>query len=58
MFSNHVETLVQERLKQGAYTPPKGGEGKSFTMDDIKNMNDEEINKNWDAIQEVLKQGE
>lgn len=57
VFSNHVETLVQERLKQNSYTPPKGGEGKTFTMDDIKNMNDEEINKNWEAVQEVLKQG-
>lgn len=56
VFSNHVETLVQERLKQSSYTPPKGEENKSFTMDDIKNMSSDEINKNWDTIQEVLKQ--
>ncbi|MGF7057193.1 capsid assembly scaffolding protein Gp46 family protein [Brassicibacter mesophilus] len=51
-----VEKKVQERLKKDNYTPPKGGDGKTFTLEQIKSMSPEEINKNWDAVQQVLKQ--
>lgn len=54
VFSKHVETLVQERLKGSSYVPPKGGEGKSFTIEEIEKMSQEEINKNWDVISKVL----
>ena len=56
VFSKHVETLVQERLKDSSYTPPKGGNNKTFTIEEIKAMSPEDINKNWTIIEEVLKQ--
>lgn len=56
VFSKHIEKVVQERLKGSGYTPPTGGDDKSFTLEEIKNLSDEEINKNWDVIKDVLKQ--
>ncbi len=56
VFSKHIETLVQERLKGSGYTPPKGGDSKTFTIEEIEKMSTDEINKNWDVIQEILKQ--
>ncbi|MDQ1003972.1 DNA-binding transcriptional MerR regulator [Neobacillus niacini] len=56
VMQTYVKTQVDERL-QGSYTPPAGsGGGTTFTMEAIKNMSPEEINKNWDAIQKVLNQ--
>ena len=43
VFSKHVETLVQERLKGNSYTPPKGGDDDV----DIANMSMEEYAKYW-----------
>lgn len=50
VFSKHIETLVQERLKKGAYTPPTGGTDDKLSMDDLSNMSIEEINKIWDKV--------
>lgn len=50
---------LQANTKIGAGTNPAGG-GKgtrTFTKAEIERMTPEEINKNWDAIQEALKQG-
>lgn len=55
VFSKHIEKVVQERLKGSGYTPPTGGDGKSITLEDLPNLTSEEVNKNWDVIQELLK---
>ncbi|RXM70344.1 DUF4355 domain-containing protein [Clostridium tetani] len=51
-FSNAVEKQVQERLK-GGYTPPKTESTKTYSMEDLKNMSVEEINKNWEQIKNI-----
>lgn len=50
VFSKHIETLVQERLKTNSYTPPKGADKDKMTMEDLSNMSVEEINKLWDKV--------
>jgi hypothetical protein len=56
VMQSYVKSQVDERLK-GSYTPPAGGgESKRLTMDQIKTMSPEEINKNWDAISKSLTQ--
>lgn len=56
VFSKHVEAIVQEKLKSSSYTPPNGEDGKTFTLEKIKAMSPDEVNKNWDSIQKVLQQ--
>ncbi|CAM2828530.1 DUF4355 domain-containing protein [Hathewaya histolytica] len=51
-FSSAVEKQVQERLK-GGYTPPKTEIAKTYSMEDLKNMTPEEINKNWEQIKSI-----
>lgn len=45
-----VETLVQERLKNSSYTPPKGDDKGKVTMEDLSNMCVDDINKLWDKV--------
>lgn len=55
-FQEAVEKAVQERLVGGK--PPKKADDKAaYTMDQIKAMTPDEINKNWDAVQEAMKAG-
>lgn len=54
VFTEYVNNIATERLK-GGYKPPVGGQPTTFTMEQIKNMSPNEINKNWDAIQLTLK---
>lgn len=54
VFTNHVESLVNERLKDSSYTPPKGESGKKLTLQEIEKMSQDEINKNWEQVREVL----
>lgn len=54
VFSNYVNEIAEERLK-GGYKPPVGGKTTTFTMEQIKSMSPDEINKNWDAVQATLK---
>lgn len=55
VFTEYVNSMADERLK-GGYKPPKGNDNTTtFTMEQIKNMSPNEINANWDAIQETLK---
>lgn len=56
VFNTHVESLVNEKLKGSSYTPPKGGNEKKLTLEEIKNMSPDEINQNWEAVQEVMKE--
>lgn len=55
-FQEAVEKAVEERLSGGK--PPKKADDKAaYTMDQIKAMSTDEINKNWDAVQEAMKAG-
>ena len=51
-MKNYIESQVNNRLKGSSYTPPSNGKA-SFTMEDLKNMTPEEINKNWDIISKI-----
>lgn len=52
-FQVAVEKAVDERLK-GGNPIKKAPSGQTITVDSIKNMSPEEINKNWDEVQKVL----
>lgn len=55
-FREAVEKAVNDRLAGGK--PPKKPENSTaYTMDQIKAMSAEEINKNWDAVQAAMKNG-
>lgn len=55
-FQEAVEKAVEERLSGGK--PPKKADDKAaYTMDQIKAMSTDEINKNWDAVQVAMKAG-
>lgn len=55
-FQEAVEQAVTERLAGGK--PPKKADDKTaYTMDQIKAMSPDEINKNWDAVQAAMKAG-
>lgn len=55
VFSKSVQSEVEKRLKGDGYTPPKEDRKQTITLDAIKNMSQEEINKNWDSVKEILK---
>nr|WP_233277476.1 DUF4355 domain-containing protein [Paenibacillus durus] len=49
-----VQQQVEQRLKGDGYTPPANSTDKTFTLDAIKGMSQDEINKNWDQVKQVL----
>ncbi|MGF7050092.1 hypothetical protein J2T13_004615 [Paenibacillus sp. DS2015] len=49
-----VQQQVEQRLKGDGYTPPQDSTGKKFTLDAIKGMSQDEINKNWDQVKQAL----
>ncbi|PUA40637.1 hypothetical protein C8Z91_03060 [Paenibacillus elgii] len=49
-----VQQQVEQRLKSDGYTPPANSAAKTFTLDAIKGMSHDEINKNWDQIKQTL----
>lgn len=55
-FQEAVEKAVEDRLS-GGKPPKKAGDKAAYTMDQIKEMSQDEINKNWDAVQEAMKAG-
>lgn len=55
-FQEAVEKAVQERLA-GGKPPKKANDKAAYTMEQIKAMSQDEINKNWDAVQEAMKAG-
>lgn len=48
-----VDRLVQERLRGNAPKAANVQAKTSFTVEDIKNMSPDEINRNWDQIKNV-----
>lgn len=53
-FQSAVDTSVNDRIK-GGKPITKVPSNTTLTMDSIKNMSAEEINKNWDQVQEAMK---
>ena len=54
-FNKEVQKAVEKRLKNEGYNPPKDTSGNTLTLENIKNMSQAEINKNWDKVKEILK---
>ncbi|MCO7127807.1 DUF4355 domain-containing protein [Sporolactobacillus shoreicorticis] len=53
----YEQKIVNEKFKQNGTTPPaSGGSGTPITLEDVKKMSAEEINKHWDEVQKLLKQ--
>lgn len=55
IFNKHIQTAVEQRLKGENYVPPGDGDTNTLTLDQIKNMSQEQINANWDKISKLLK---
>lgn len=51
-FNEALEKAVTERLK-GRTPRTSVGQARTFTINDIKNMSAEEINKNWEQIKNI-----
>ncbi|MCY7785277.1 DUF4355 domain-containing protein [Bacillus inaquosorum] len=55
-FKTFQQNIVNEQFKQGGSTPPpSGGSPTPLTHEAIEKMTPDEINKNWDRIQEFYK---
>lgn len=57
VFSKHLQTEVEARLKGGSYTPPDGKPQTSFTLEQIKNMTPAEYSKNKAEIDKLIASG-
>ncbi len=55
-FQEAVEKAVESRLA-GGKPPKKADDRAAYTMDQIRTMSADEINKNWDAVQAAMKAG-
>lgn len=55
-FQEAVEKAVESRLA-GGKPPRKADDRAAYTMDQIRAMSADEINKNWDAVQAAMKAG-
>ena len=49
-----VQQQVEHRLKGDGYTPPADSTRKTFTLDALKGMSQDEINKNWEQVKQAL----
>lgn len=54
-FQTAVEKAVEERIKGGKPIKKAPSSSSGITVDSIKSMTAEEINANWDEVQNVLK---
>ncbi|MEK4640320.1 DUF4355 domain-containing protein [Bacillus sp. FSL W8-0519] len=56
VFSLAVQQAVEEKFKQGGRDPkPPGAPGKALTKEAIEKMSPDEINANWEQIENYLK---
>lgn len=56
MFNEALTGFMKERIK--GKTPEKGDKSPAaFSAEEIAHMTPEEINKNWEAVQQALKEG-
>lgn len=56
VFTTSVESLVQERLKSGSYTPPKGDSKTGITKEDFSKMGYAERTKLFNENPELYKE--
>lgn len=54
IFSKAVQGEVEKRLKGDGYIPPTEAKQTKVSIDALKGMSAEEINKNWDTVKAVL----
>lgn len=54
-LKNHTWAIKNTAQGGAGSHGPLGGNGKHFTMEDLKGLSREEINKNWDAIMKGVK---
>ncbi|MBP1935096.1 DUF4355 domain-containing protein [Ammoniphilus resinae] len=50
VFTSHLQSLVDEKLKSGGSIPKDGQPPQTFTKEQISSMSPDEINKHWDSI--------
>lgn len=57
VWNTSLTSAIEAKLKDSSYTPPANNNTtKTFTTEQMKNMTPEQINQNWDAINNSLKQ--
>lgn len=54
VFTQAVQGEVEKRLKGEGYVPPTQKQQTKVSLDALKGMSQEEINKNWDTVKVVL----
>ncbi|TCT16397.1 uncharacterized protein DUF4355 [Natranaerovirga pectinivora] len=54
ILDGYIQEEVKKRIGKDTYTPPASGSEKALTLEQIESMSQEEINKNWEAVQRVL----
>lgn len=47
-MSPYIQLQVEDRMKNGSYTPPNNNNQTIITLESLKNMNPDEINKLWE----------
>lgn len=55
VFQQAVQLEVEQRLKGKGYIPPAKSQKATISLEALKGMTAEEINKNWDTVKQVLK---
>ncbi|UOQ47746.1 DUF4355 domain-containing protein [Gracilibacillus caseinilyticus] len=55
VFTTQLQNAVESKLKSDGTTISKGSKPTTFTLEQIQSMSQEEINENWDAVQESMK---
>lgn len=56
VFTNQLQTAVESRLKKdGTDLEGTSSKNKTFTLEQIQAMSQEEVNENWEAVQEAIK---
>lgn len=55
VFQQAVQAEVEQRLKGKGYIPPAQSQKATISLEALKGMTAEEINKNWDTVKQVLK---
>ncbi|WML44082.1 DUF4355 domain-containing protein [Neobacillus sp. PS3-40] len=55
VFENHIQSMVEEKLKESGTNLKDGTKKTVLTLESIKAMSEEDMLKNWDSVQEFLK---
>ncbi|WP_226087477.1 DUF4355 domain-containing protein [Mesobacillus sp. S13] len=55
VFDKHIQAMVEEKLKESGTNLKDGTNKTSLTLEAINSMSEEEMLKNWEAVQSFLK---